>query len=102
MLNKDSAEYQLRKQKRIEHLMDEIRDIRKDVIKGSLFAIIAVSVFILRKIDLNMFVTLILSSIVVLPISYLIYKGMIFKYEVDLERLLNDDDTYFGYDDFYD
>ena len=32
MLNKDSVEYQLRKQKRVEQLMDEIRDIRKDVI----------------------------------------------------------------------
>ena len=102
MLNKDSVEYKLRKQKRIDHLRDEIRDKRKDCIKGTSFAICLLILIIFGRFKFNIFLVAILSTIVVSPIAYLFYKRKIYKYKKDLNRLLDDKDDYFGCDEFYD
>lgn len=101
MPKKNSAEYKLRKQKRIKNLNNEIEYMQKEIVKYALYCFMGIMIVLYGILHFNVYFSSIVSVIASILFSYRVYKNWTSDCEEELDRLFEDEDLYFGCDAFY-
>ena len=101
MLKKNSAEYKLRKQKRIQSVNNEIDYMKKEIVRYALYCFIGIMIVLCGILHLNVYFSSITAVIASILISCRVYKNWTSDCEEELDRLFEDENLYFGCDAFY-
>ena len=101
MPKKNSAEYKLRKQKRINSLNNEINYLKKATVWYAFHCFLGAMIVLHGFLHLNLYFASIISVVVTILVSYRLYKNCTSGCEEELDRLFEDEDLYFGCDAFY-